>query len=223
MSGPVSASDLHKIEHLYATAGLDIVIDLCPLADATVLEILGAGGYTVIGFISVYALDLNNSNINPQHTSSSNQRVTVERATADKHDTFIDLSAKGCATNGRPHQLLKTLAQCAAMRADTHLYLAFVDGHVAGSAGLALIETPTGTVAHVYIDSTLPDFRGCGVQRALIETRLTDARSYGCKVALFSARPGTASARNAERAGFRLAYIKSLFSKSLSDTKAAVP
>jgi hypothetical protein len=45
----------------------------------------------------------------------------------------------------------------------------------------------------------------------LSEARLVAAREMGCTIATLSARPYNGSARNAERAGFTLAYTKSTF------------
>jgi hypothetical protein len=53
-----------------------------------------------------------------------------------------------------------------------------------------------------------------GVQRALLECRLAAARQRGAVFASVTARPLTASARNTERAGFRLAYTKSSVSRA---------
>lgn len=217
MSGPVTPDILRDVEALYASADLDVVVDLCPLADATILEILGTEGYKTNGFINNDGLDLGGIEI----PTPKNPKVTIREIAADMQGTFVDLSVKGFSTNGRSQFLLKTVAETAAMRTDTRLYVAFVDGQPAGSAGLALIETSMGMVAHLYIDSTLPESRGCGIQGSLVEARLVDARASGCKLALLSARPGTASARNAERAGFRLAYTKSTFLKAVPTVKVA--
>jgi GNAT superfamily N-acetyltransferase len=89
--------------------------------------------------------------------------------------------------------------------------LARVDGKIAGSAGLSLIETPFGGVAHLYIDSTLPEYRGRGVQAALIRARLAAAHRAGYDLASLSARPTNASSRNAEKSGFTLAYTRPTF------------
>ena len=56
--------------------------------------------------------------------------------------------------------------------------------------------------------STDPAFRGRGAQAALLETRLAHATSAGCDVAMMGALPGSASQRNGERQGFRIAYTR---------------
>jgi GNAT superfamily N-acetyltransferase len=58
--------------------------------------------------------------------------------------------------------------------------------------------------------STLPEFRNRGLQSALLQARLNLACEAGCDLAVIVTRPGSVSQRNAERAGFRLAYTKAI-------------
>jgi GNAT superfamily N-acetyltransferase len=93
------------------------------------------------------------------------------------------------------------------------LFIARVDNKIAGSAALASIKTSDGGVAHLYLDSTLPGYRGRGVQQALIQARLREALRRGLSLATTIARVGDGSARNAERAGLRIAYTTSIFTR----------
>ncbi|HVJ93760.1 MAG TPA: hypothetical protein VM580_28350 [Labilithrix sp.] len=56
--------------------------------------------------------------------------------------------------------------------------------------------------------STIPDARRRGGQRALLAARLRFATDAGCDLAMMGAAPGSASQRNAERQGFRIAYTR---------------
>ena len=56
--------------------------------------------------------------------------------------------------------------------------------------------------------STVPAGRRQGAQNALLDTRLQTAASNGCDLAMMVAAPGSASQRNAERQGFRIAYTR---------------
>ena len=47
-----------------------------------------------------------------------------------------------------------------------------------------------------------------GAQLALLESRLLHAAERGCDLAMICAAPGSASQRNAERHGFRIAYTR---------------
>ena len=54
----------------------------------------------------------------------------------------------------------------------------------------------------------MPEWRNRGAQRALLEHRLGRAAEAGCDLAMMGAAPGSASQRNAERQGFRIAYTR---------------
>ena len=56
--------------------------------------------------------------------------------------------------------------------------------------------------------STVPEGRKQGAQLALLDSRLRYAAEHGCNIATMGALPGSASQRNAERQGFRIAYTR---------------
>jgi GNAT superfamily N-acetyltransferase len=212
VGGTVSSEELAAIEESYSNSGIDTEIDLCPHADASTLRVLSAHGYTVNGFINNYVRILTDNDL-VGAGSLETSRIKISRVISERLHEFPDISLAGYRDGGRPELLLKTLARIAASRADTRIYLATIDGKIAGSAGLALIETSKGGVAHLYIDSTLPEHRGRGVQAALLRARLSDARRAGFDIASSGARSANISSRNIERAGFCLAYTKVTFAK----------
>jgi len=56
--------------------------------------------------------------------------------------------------------------------------------------------------------STIPAGRKQGAQLALLDERLRYAAQHDCDIAMMCALPGSASQRNAERHGFRIAYTR---------------
>jgi ribosomal protein S18 acetylase RimI-like enzyme len=55
---------------------------------------------------------------------------------------------------------------------------------------------------------TLTEFRGRGLQTALLRTRMADAARAGCEYAVVVTQGGITSQRNCERLGFSAAYSK---------------
>ncbi len=55
---------------------------------------------------------------------------------------------------------------------------------------------------------TLADYRGRGLQTALLRARMAAAVKAGCEYAVVVTQGATTSQRNAERLGFRVAYSK---------------
>jgi ribosomal protein S18 acetylase RimI-like enzyme len=201
---PVTADDIDRIEALYVPHGLASEIDLCPHAAPGAVAVLAGRGYRVDGFSNVLGRDL------ADELPAAPPDIEVLRVDAALAERFIAANVTGFSVQAhtRPAELLEVLARIALGRDDSTLYLALIDGEAAGSAGMALIETPLGPVAHFYIASTLPAYRGRGIQAALLRARLIDARQAGLDLASVSVRPANTSGRNAERAGFRLAYTQ---------------
>jgi GNAT superfamily N-acetyltransferase len=140
--------------------------------------------------------------------------VKVSRVPAEGAQEFRSWSVAGYRDGGRAEILLDTIARIAVLRADTSLYVATIDGKVAGSVAMALMKISGGKVAYFYTDSTLPEQHGRGVQAALLKARLKDARKAGYDLASFDTRPENRSCRNIERAGFGPAYTKAWCAKA---------
>lgn len=209
MNGPVTDQDIDTIERLFQGINLPPYINLCPFSHPTARHLFNERGYTVDSKISVYTLPLQDYENNNTTTTT----IEITRVSDTENDLFTEYSISGAKSLGRPVELLETLAKSATLRSDTRLYFAKIDGHISGSAGLAFLTTPFGQVAELYIDSTVPESRGRGVQTALLRARLADAKAAGVERAVLYARPGEASARNAERVGFQLAYTKDRLTK----------
>jgi len=216
MGAVVHTDELAQLENIYAAQGLETQIDVCPHTDGSTLAVLSERGYSVNAFSNTYVRQLMPTDTYTAINGGSRSDIEIVTDRALVEATFIGDSVAGFSVQvvNRPAVLLETLAQIALQRSDTFLFAATIDGKVAGTAGMSLIETASGLLAHLHIASTLPAYRGRGVQLALLSARLTAARNAGCTLAGVTARPANSSARNTERAGFSLAYTKSTFIKS---------
>lgn len=102
-----------------------------------------------------------------------------------------------------PHPVMNLLTR----RADTTFWV-----HEAGGAAIANATSSVfGPFAVLFAATTRAAHRGRGAQTALLAARLHAARAAGAGTAVVLALPGSVSARNIERAGFRLALVRLLF------------
>jgi len=214
MGTPVSADAVDQLETAYNERALDVEIDLCPHADGTTLVVLTERGYAVNAFSNTYVRVLLDEDLTARPPNGI--EIVTDRAIVE--DVFVSHSIAGFEMQAvrRSPLLLEALAKIAVARADTTLFAAKLNGYLAGTGGMRVIATPVGKIAHLYIASTHPAHRGRGIQLALIRSRLAAAQKAGCAMASVTARPNNASARNAERAGFSLAYTKATFVKRYS-------
>jgi GNAT superfamily N-acetyltransferase len=171
------------VEDLFAKNGVDTEINLCPLADPSAFQVLASRGYTVIGLINVYVRVLTDEGLKEGKVKG----IVTSRVPAERAQEFPSWSVAGYRDTGKAELLLETLARSAVLRADTSLYIVTVDRKVAELAGMAFVETTKGGVAH-FVDNTLPEYRGRGIQATLLRARLADARKQG--LILLRLRPG---------------------------------
>jgi GNAT superfamily N-acetyltransferase len=219
MDGTVTENGLGTIERLYEKIGVPPEINLCPFAHPSAMEVLNARGYKICAEMNVYAISLaeyktdseDGATANGKRSGDNASETTISHVTPEEHGTFIELSSAGFQSGNPQSDLFHTLAGTATIRPDTRLYFARINGQIAGTAGMAILNTPLGRVAELYIDSTVPDFRGKGIQLALLRARLAEAKDDGCELAAVTTWPTGTSARNVERAGFRLAYKKDVY------------
>ncbi|WP_207480247.1 GNAT family N-acetyltransferase [Arenibaculum pallidiluteum] len=207
---PLTDAVLAEVERLCHGRGVPAEIDLSPHADGSVLPLLATRGYAVNAYTNVYAAETGAAPSSPPPPG-----VAVRQLASGGDGEFVRLSVAAFAAQARarPTALLELLALVALERTDTLAFIATVDGEPAGAAALALLPVPGGLTGHLHIAGTLDRYRGRGVQAALIHARLAAAAAAGADLASITARPWNASARNAERAGFRLAYTKATFAK----------
>ncbi|VVD94428.1 hypothetical protein PCO31110_01804 [Pandoraea communis] len=211
MGVAVSDEAIEQLEAEYGARSLDVEIDACPHAVPSTLDVLSARGYVVNAFSNTYVRELGGDDF--EVPPPAGIEIVSGRSVAESAFVSHSVSAFEMQAKPRPRALLEALAIIAAARTDTTRFVATLDGHIAGTAGMSVIDSPMGKIAHLYIASTHADYRGRGVQLALIRARLSAAREAGCTLASVTARAQNVSARNTERAGFRLAYTKATLVK----------
>jgi len=198
MYGPVTRTDIEQIENLYRSRGVACQIVVSPLADPSLLELLGPRGYRITEFNSVMIRRLDECKpIEPA------DGITIERVTANTEQLWHRVIAMGFAEFG---PLPENLFAAFATVPESLNFLARVGGEPAGG-GMGAIVREAG-IAALFGTATVPEFRRRGVQAALINRRLWEAARQGCEYAAVTTLPGSGSQRNMERRGFRVAYTK---------------
>jgi len=207
MKGPVTESDLEALEAFFEVRGSPVQIELCPLADPSLLKQLSVRGYRLGGFSNMLVRPLTSE----PEASPSAGAVTVQECTPADDDLWTRTVALGFADNIVVPEENSSVLKSLFHRPDSSCLLAWVDGHPVGGGALAV----HGGVAAFYGASTLPSFRRRGVQRAIIHALLSSAIESGCDVAYTLTSPGSASQRNVERQLFRVAYSRSMMIKDI--------
>ncbi len=198
---PVTRDDMERIETFFQERGAPVFHEVCPLADAGLLELLNNRGYQPFEFTSVLYRPIGMGN---PITVSPNANIRVRVAQDHEQDLFTQLAARGWSAEGELADFLSVVGRISFASPITVSFLAERDGQPIASGAMNLCDG----VVLLAGASTVPEGRRQGAQWALLDSRLRHAAELGCDLAMMGASPGSASQRNAERHGFRIAYTR---------------
>jgi GNAT superfamily N-acetyltransferase len=202
MRGEVAAHDIEAVERFYRTRQSQPLVSVCPLAHPSLFAALGARGWVIDGFEHVLYAEIEPTAA--AHATAADGIEIREAITDEQRDGWRVLVATGFCAPLPPLDEQLTLGSIVTHRPGARLYTAYVEGQVAGGGEL-FVE---GDVAWLSADATLPRFRCRGVQSALQRHRVAEAARKGCRLVVSEAHPGSASQRNMERLGLRIAYTR---------------
>lgn len=202
---PFTAEGAEAVESFFLSRGERPVVNLCPLAHASVHEVLAGRGWAVEGFENVLAREIGSSaETEPDPSRFSDAIVITEAESEEDRASWALVAATGFSSPLEPLPEQLSIGAVVAAKTSSRLFIAWVDGCAAGTGELCT----AGGVGWLSGDSTLPRFRGRGVQQALQQHRLRIAAAEGCDIAVTESDPGSGSQRNMERLGFRVVYTR---------------
>lgn len=193
MSGVVTSEEVDRLEEFYFSRGSDCLIDLCPLADAGLVQAVTTRGYQVIEFNNLMVRAI----VPEDEFYAAPESLQIHRAGDDEMKLWGWTVASGFSGLINPPPELVALSEPLSQFGEAWL----ADG---GGAALSFAEN----VALFFGDATVMSARGRGIQTALIRARLARAAVQGADFAMATVIPGSGSHRNYERAGFRLLYMR---------------
>jgi hypothetical protein len=137
--------------------------------------------------------------------------VTVRHVGAHEIDFFAETYARAYQEGEElPPRILSFRADGIRARWERpgwRFYIAFVGSEPAGGALMHVRDR----IASLSGGATLPEFRGLGCHRAMLERRLADAALCYCDLVVSRCLSGSISERNMERVGLRVAYTKDVW------------
>jgi GNAT superfamily N-acetyltransferase len=210
---PLDLEALERIETAWRSREEPVRVELSVLTDPSVGGALTDRGYRLHGFENVLGLALDDVPAEPAATN-----IAVDVVDGDQLQPWMDIAVEAFmnldGTGSVPddalprEQLAKVLEEVTSAPGFLH-YLARVDGEAVGEAAMRI----DGDLAQIAGAGTLPHARGRGVQKALLQRRLADARRAGCTLAVVTTAPGTRSQDNVMRRGFELLYTRAILVK----------
>lgn len=213
---PVTGAELDTLEAFYHDFQATAEVLVCSLGDAGLAPALARRGWVPNGFEDVFVMDLSEP---AAREIAPDPVVDIRIAGAGERSHWGRCVAVGFSDTGEPTPSEYRFGEIVATREGATLLWAWVDGVPVATAELQL----EGDVAWLSADTTLPDYRGRGLQRALQAARIELAREAGCALAVSEANPGGSSHRNMQRTGFRLAYTHLGMERAFADAPEQAP
>lgn len=207
ISEPMTAEHLDTIEEFFRSRGAEVFHEVCPLADASVWPLFKERSYHPVELSNVLYRPIS---VHLRLDASRNENIRVRVAEKNEIDLWAQISSEGWSEFAELADFTRELNQVVA-HSEGLRFLAELDGQPIGSGALRIARD----VALLAGASTIPTSRRQGAQLAMLEERLRYAAAQGCTVAMMAADPGSGSQRNAERNGFRIAYTRTKWGRSV--------
>lgn len=208
LDGPVSADDLERLVAFYVERGVEPKLEVCAFAHESLLEGLAARGFVLREFEDVLARPLapgeDLAACLPHPPPADLALRHVDPGDAAQVTEYVEVSTAGFVRPGESPAPLHEVCARVVRHPRSDSFLAVLGQAAAGGGGM---ET-AGEVACLFGASVAEPYRRRGIQAALMVRRLERARELGARVGVIHSSPGIATARNARRLGFALAYTK---------------
>ncbi len=203
-----TAADLDRVEAFYRIHRAPSQVDLCPLHAPAVFELFKERGYGIAELNNVLFRKLDPQENFPPPPAG----CEIRRSLSDEAGQAGAIVENAFFPDGAPEAFGGLIAPFYKIEGAL-AFAATVDGKmVACGTGLLI---PEHRVFALCGAGTLAQFRGRGLQTALLRARMSAALHAGCEYAVVVTQGGTTSQRNAERLGFRVAYSKVTVIKAL--------
>jgi GNAT superfamily N-acetyltransferase len=204
---PVTEADFDQLENFYYSRKAPAQLDYCPLTDISLLEIARKRGYTIAELNNVLARKLDPSETFPPGPAG----FTIRPGRPEEALAFSAIVRQSFFPDGgEPAGFDEMLAPMFAFPGAITFVAEVDDTLVATGAGLII---PDHKIVALFGAATLQQYRGRGLQTAILRRRMQVAAQAGCEYAVIVTQGGTTSMRNAERLGFTLAYSKATLIK----------
>ncbi len=203
---PADVSTLERLENFFGERGSNAIHEVSPLAGVGAAQMLQDRNYRIVELSTVMFLPLAERTAAP---AKDLPFVRVAESAADRL-AWAHTGAKGWAEAEEYADLILSMMTVSAEKEGSVAFLAEQQGQAIAAGGLSIHDG----VALFAGASTIPVYRRRGAQGALLEARLEYAVNAGCDLAMMCAAPGSESQRNAERAGFRIAYTRTKWERN---------
>ncbi|MEP6835026.1 MAG: hypothetical protein ABJB74_16685 [Gemmatimonas sp.] len=201
-----TAAQLDEVENFFLRHHSPVAHEISSFATPTTMNLVSARGYTPIESSVVSVRPTNASAIR------GTGKIAVRLVDDADTDVWARVSSEGLRAESKElGAFLEDFGILLSRVPGVYRFLAEIDGRGIATGSLTL----RNGVALFSGASTVPEARKQGAQQALLESRLAFAADHGIELAMIVTSPGSTSQRNAERQGFRAAFMRSKWQRCL--------
>ncbi|HEY3832177.1 MAG TPA: hypothetical protein VGO03_07785 [Acidimicrobiia bacterium] len=195
VAADADADDVDFVVDFFDERRMPAEIELCPYADDRLRARASERGFAVAWFRTAFTRAIES----PELLGDARDGGFTQFDKVDTRATFVQWAAVHRAiASDAPAAPLDHALEARNSVPGAHDFLARRDGVTVGVCSV-IVHDGVATFGGMGV---LPDQRARGVQADCVAFRLALARDLGADLALVTATPGSASARNVERAGF---------------------
>lgn len=188
--------DIYEIEEFYNLLNhTRIDIELCPFVGNHLINSLSQRGYRVTEVNNVSALDLNDY----QMVDYFDDQLQIREVDSSEYGEWAKRIAIGFGYPEAQDQFYHYVSA-----KNVAAFAVFDQGQIVAGATIAM----HGEACDLGVTSTLPIYRGKGLQKKLLHARLSLAKQFGLTLATVATEPGTVSDLNIQKSGFHCAYTR---------------
>lgn len=224
--GPVTGDDIDRIVEYFRSRGVEPKVEIPVFAPKELLDALADRGFGVRQFENVYARAIGaNEDVRRALPHGWPEGLVVETMDAGD-DGAVQEYVLTVLHGFMPAEAITGEMIDSTVRTMTREtivgFVGRIDGRIAAVGAVEWTEIEGTRLCALAGAVTVEEFRGRGVQLALIAHRLNAARDLGCTIALIESFPGIPTERNAARLGFGLAYARAVLTAPVRP-EAATP
>ena len=189
-------SEMERIEHFYKSLNHSRVdIELCPFVGNELAVFLSERGYGITELNNVSALNLKTY----KPINDVVVRFEIKEVKSAELEEWAKRVALGLEHPEAQDQFFRYV-QAKGVKA----FAVYDRELIVAGATVAM----HGEFCDLGVTSTLPTYRGMGLHKKLIHTRLNFAKEQGLSWSMVTTEPGTVSDANIQKIGFHCAYTR---------------
>lgn len=194
---------LDAVEAMYVETGSSYAVEICSHAALETLEILGTRAYRAVAVENILVRPL-------EQVIATDDSVTLEPMPASDADAWGEMLGRGFTDGAEPPPEIAVYGRITQAVGMSRNWFIVAEGKRVGVCSMRFDHE----VALLMGSAVLVEHRGRGYHTAALMQRLAHAQQLGCRLAKIDVQPGSASHRNAHRAGFRLSHTRTAFTRS---------